>query len=364
MPLDITKPAQMLPLTISAASFGQLPDGSTAQLFTLENRGGIKVCISDFGGIITQILAPDRHGGLADIVLGYDTLADYVADRAFFGATIGRFGNRIANGRFAIDGETHQLAQNDGAHHLHGGPQGFHKTKWDAYTMNLPGAVALVLRHVSPDGDQGYPGQLSATITYQINADNELRVRYHAITDKPTPVNLTQHTYFNLAGQGTILNQELTIHADHYTPIDQTLIPLGMHMPVSGTPFDFRASRTIGERIADVHEQLNHGSGYDHNFVLNSALHAGYRPAARLFDRASGRVLELVTQEPGLQFYSGNFLDDTLSGKGRRYPYRGGLCLEPQHFPDSPNHPTFPDTILRPGKEYRSESIYRFSTDT
>jgi len=361
--LNLSEPVAAPSLRISAAPFGALPDGSTAQLFTLENPGGITVCISDFGGLITQLLAPDRRGKLADVVLGYDTLADYVADRAYFGATIGRFGNRIANGRFVLDGTTHQLAVNDGAHHLHGGPRGFHKVKWDAYTMNLPGAVALVLRHVSADGDQGYPGKLSVTITYQLNADNELRLRYHAIADQPTPVNLTQHTYFNLAGQGTILDQELTIHADSYTPIDRSLIPQGAHLPVPGTAFDFRAPHAIGERIGAADDQLRHGSGYDHNFVLSSAMQAGFRPAARLFDRASGRVLEIRTQEPGLQFYSGNFLDGTLSGKGQRYPYRGGLCLEPQHFPDSPNRPDFPDTILRPGQEYRSESIYRFSTE-
>ncbi len=364
MPLTLSSPVVAPSLQISATPFGSLPDGSAVQLFTLDNPGGVTVCISDFGGVITQILVPDRHGERADVVLGYDTLADYVADRAYFGATIGRFGNRIANGRFTLDGVTHQLAVNDGAHHLHGGPQGLHKVKWDAYTMNLPGAVALVLRHVSADGDQGYPGKLGVTVTYQLNTDNELRVRYHAITDQPTPVNLTQHTYFNLAGQGTVLDQELTIYADCYTPIDRSLIPQGPHLPVSGTAFDFRVPRAIGERIGDPDEQLRHGSGYDHNFVLSSALQAGFRPAARLVDRASGRVLELRTQEPGLQFYSGNFLDGSLSGKRQRYPYRGGLCLEPQHFPDSPNRPDFPDTILRPGREYRSESIYRFSTES
>jgi aldose 1-epimerase len=351
---------------ISAAPFGNLPDGTPAHLFTLENRAGVTVRVTDFGGIITEILTPDKHGDMADIVLGYSNIDAYVADRSYSGGLIGRYGNRIANGRFAIDGVTHQLAINDGAHHLHGGPQGFHKVKWAADAMTLPSAVALVLRYVSADGEQGYPGRLTVTVEYSLNADNELRVRYHAVTDRSTPVNLTQHTYFNLAGQGSILDHELTIHARRYTLVDRTLIPLGEHLPVVDTPFDFRTPRTIGERIAAGHEQLGHGKGYDHNFVLNKAAddgaHAGLRHAARLVDRASGRVLDLHTQEPGLQFYSGNFLDGSVSGKGQCYEHRSGLCLEPQHFPDSPNQPTFPDTVLRPGQEYRSESIYRFST--
>lgn len=346
---------------ISKAPFGQLPDGTPAHLFTLSNSNGITVKITDFGGIITEIHAPDRNGKLADVTLGFDSIDAYVNDSAYFGGLIGRFGNRIANGRFVIDGETCQLSVNDGAHHLHGGQGGFHKVKWDAFTLKLPQAAGLVLRYVSADGEQGYPGRLTVTATYQLTEANELRVRYHAITDKPTPVNMTQHTYFNLAGTGNILGHELTIFGDRYTPVDRTLIPRGTQLPVEVTPFDFRTARAIGAAIDEDHEQIGYGRGYDHNYVLNHSGDNACALAARVCDPASGRVLELFTQEPGLQFYSGNFLDGSLSGKNRRLEYRSGFCLEPQHFPDSPNQASFPNTILRPGEEYRTESIYRFS---
>jgi aldose 1-epimerase len=344
--------------SITSAPFGELSDGRRATLYTLVNAHGVTAKITDFGAIITELHTPDRNGALADIVLGYDTVAAYERDTQYLGALIGRYGNRLRHGRFVLGGRRVQLPCNHGAHHLHGGPAGFHKVLWKARPFQGDGVVGLALHYASPDGDQGYPGRLDTRVLYQLGDDNRLEMHLHAVTDQATPVNLTQHTYFNLAGGGDILGHVLRLDADAYTPVDASLIPTGALAPVAGTPFDFRAPCAIGERIGVAHRQLQHGGGYDHNFVLNPG--AG-GPAARVVDPASGRVLELCTDEPGIQFYSGNFLDGTLSGKGRTLAYRSGFCLEPQHFPDSPNLPAFPNTILVPGEEYTSVSSFTFS---
>ena len=344
---------------ITQAPFGQLPDGTPITRFTLANANGMVAKIIDFGGIITELYAPDRNGKLADVVLGFDTLEPYRGDSPYFGALIGRYGNRIAKGRFLLDGREVRLPANNGNNHLHGGPEGFHKVKWNAAVEG----DSLRLSYRSADGEEGYPGQLDVTVVYQLNDDNELVVRFHAVTDKPTPVNLTQHSYFNLAGEGDILDHELVIDADAFVAIDAESIPTGELTPVTGTPFDFRMPRPIGERIGQPDKQLRHGLGYDHNFVLNKPNGAAMTRAARVLEPVSGRVLELWTEEPGVQFYSGNFLDGSLKGKGHSYEHRTGFCLEPQHFPDSPNQPQFPNVILRPGQVYETESRFRFSVE-
>jgi aldose 1-epimerase len=349
--------------TITSAPFGTLPDGREATLYTLTNSAGMVACVSDFGGVITQLHAPGRDGTMADVVLGFDDVLPYAGDSEYFGALIGRYGNRIANARFTLDGVTHQLDVNNGVNHLHGGTQGFHRVLWQAETFSTPKSAGLILSHVSPDGDMGYPGQLEVTVIYELRNDNELRIAYHAITDQATPVNLTNHAYFNLAGGGDILGHEIMIAASAYTPIDEVQIPLGQLPPVAGTPFDFRSARAIGARIDEDDRQLRNGFGYDHNWVLDKSAPRAMELAARLRDPGSGRVLEVWSQEPGLQFYSGNFLDGRLNGKGRNYGYRSGICVEPQHFPDSPNQPSFPSTILRPGQEYSTVMAYRLSTD-
>jgi aldose 1-epimerase len=342
----------MPPTAITRSAFGRLPDGRDASLFTLRNAGGMAATITDFGGIVTALHAPGRDGEHANVVLGFDTLAPYLADSPYFGALIGRYGNRIAGGRFTLDGEVFQLGVNNGANHLHGGARGFDKVLWDA---RIDGRV-LVLHYVSVDGEQGYPGTLDVTAEYELLDTDELVLRVRATTDRATPVNITQHSYFNLAGEGDILGHALTLHAETFTPIDDGLIPLGTRVPVAGTPFDFRGPRAIGERIGLPDKQLRHGAGYDHNFVLDRDAGAGLQLAARVCEPVSGRVLELFTREPGVQFYSGNFLDGKLG-----FAHRSGFCLEPQHFPDSPNQPGFPNTILRPGAEYTTESRWRFS---
>jgi aldose 1-epimerase len=354
---------------ISQAPFGTLPGGAGVSEFTLANSRGMIVRILDFGGIVRELHVPDREGRYADVVLGFDTLEPYLKDSPYFGALIGRYGNRIAKGRFKLDGETWQLARNDGGNHLHGGAPGFDKVLWAA---SIDGA-SLVLRYRSRDGEQGYPGNLDATVSYSLSEENELVVRFRATTDRPTPVNLTQHSYFNLRGaaadpvedEGDILQYDIVIDADRFLPIDAGSIPLGPLVPVTGTPFDFRQPRPIGERIGQPDKQLRHGSGYDHCWVLNrGAGERGLRRAVRVREPESGRVLELITEEPGVQFYSGNFLDGSLTGKGgRRYVHRSGFCIEPQHFPDSPNQPAYPDTILRPGEVYTSESRFKFSVE-
>lgn len=344
---------------IQQAPFGTLPNGEEVSVFTLTNAAGMTVKIIDLGGIITEIHVPDRDGVFADVALGFDTLEPYLGDSPYFGALIGRYGNRIAGGRFTLDGQEYTLPVNNGKNHLHGGVPGFDRVKWQS---RIEGQE-LVLTYRSPDGEQGYPGTLDATVRYSLDEDNELAVHFHATTDRATPVNLTQHSYFNLAGGGSILEHRIAIDADAFIAIDADLIPFGALAPVDGTPFDFRAARPIGERIAEDDEQLRHGGGYDHCFALNKPLESAMRVAARVVDPQSGRVLELITQEPGVQFYSGNFLDGSLSGKGQTYGHRSGFALEPQHFPDSPNQPAFPNTILRPGEVYETESRFRFSVE-
>lgn len=342
-------------MNITRAPFGRLPDGRDANLFTLANASGMTASISDFGGVITALHVPGHKGESVNVVLGFATLEPYLEDSPYLGALIGRYGNRIAGGRFTLDGTAVQLDVNNGPNHLHGGKRGFDKVLWDAQIAD----DALVLRYVSVDGEGGFPGTLDTTVRYQLLDTNELVMHVHAVTDRATPVNITQHSYFNLAGQGDILGHELTLHADTFTPIDETLIPLGTFVPVAGTPFDFRSSRLIGERIGLPDKQLRNGGGYDHNMVLNRALDDGLVLAARVVEPVSGRVMELFTMEPGVQFYSGNFLDGSLE-----FAQRSGFCLEPQHFPDSPNQPGFPNTILRPGATYTTESRWRFSQAT
>jgi len=346
--------------SVTSAGYGRTADGAGVTEYTLRNGNGVEVRAIDYGAIITSIKAPDRSGALADVVLGFDSLAGYLEQPPYFGAVVGRYGNRIAKGQFTLDGRVYTLAKNNGPNHLHGGVRGFDKVLWQAAPSET-GAVVTFLR-ISPDGEEGYPGVLQARVTYMLTDANELVVEYRATTDKPTPVNLTQHTYFNLAGEGSgdILGHELTIHADRYTPVDATLIPTGELAPVQGTPFDFRKATPIGARINGTHEQLAYGKGYDHNWVLNRIASA-LVPAARLVDPKSGRTLEVATTEPGMQFYSGNFLDGTVRGKGGHvYGRRTGLCLETQHFPDSPNQPAFPSTILRPGGTYWSKTVFTF----
>ncbi len=344
---------------IEQSPFARLPDGAQVNVFTLTNAAGMTVRILDFGGIITGIHVPDRDGVFADVALGFETLEPYRGDSPYFGALIGRYGNRIAAGRFTLDGQAYTLPVNNGNNHLHGGVPGFDRVLWQSRVEN----DELVLQYRSFDGEQGYPGTLDVSVRYRLTQDNEIVVRFEAVTDHATPVNLTQHSYFNLAGGGDILGHEATIEADRFVPIDAGLIPRGSLAPVAGTPFDFRTPVAIGARIDEADEQLRHGSGYDHCFALNQPAPGVMTRAARVRDPKSGRVLELITQEPGVQFYSGNFLDGSLKGKGQTYAHRSGFCLEPQHFPDSPNQPAFPNTILRPGERYATESRFRFSVD-
>ncbi|WP_426055098.1 aldose epimerase family protein [Janthinobacterium sp. PSPC2-1] len=350
-------------VSVTPAPFGILPDGRQVTVFTLTNRQGMQVKVLDFGAIISAIQVPDRDGTVADVVLGFERLEPYLANSAFLGAVIGRYGNRIAEGRFSLDGKDYQLAVNNAPNHLHGGNQGFHQVMWQAAPFTKDGAVGITFTRSSPDGEDGYPGKLDVTLTYELDDDNALSLRYHAVTDQATPINLTNHSYFNLAGQGTILGHEVAIDADRYLPVDAGSIPTGELADVSGTPFDLRQSTVIGDSIALPHEQLRIGRGYDHNFVLNQKADHRLNLAATVREPQSGRVMQVYTQEPGVQFYSGNFLDGSQHGKQGPIPYRGALCLETQHFPDSPNQPHFPNTILRPGKEYRTHTVYRFSAE-
>jgi aldose 1-epimerase len=344
------------------SAFGRTPEGSAVELHTLTNAGGIELRVITYGGIIVSLRIPDRDGRLDDVVLGHDDLAGYLESDAYFGAIIGRYGNRIACGRFTVDGVTHQLVQNNGRNHLHGGARGFDKVVWNAEPFVDESSRGVALRYESVDGEQGYPGSLSARVTYTLGDHNELIIDYEATASRVTPVNLTQHTYWNLGGQAAddVLDHELMIDAETFTPVDDELIPTGALASVAGTPFDFREPRRVGARVDGDDEQLRHAGGYDHNFVLRRS-GAGLSHAARLVEPVTGRVVDVHTTEPGLQFYSGNFLDGSIRGKsGRVYGHRGGLCLETQHFPDSPNQPHFPPTILRPGDTYRSKTVYAF----
>ena len=350
-------------VSVTQAPFGILPDGQQVSVFTLTNRQGMQVKVLDFGAIISAIHVPDRDGTFADVVLGFGHLEPYLANSAFLGAVIGRFGNRIAEGRFTLDGKDFQLAVNNAPNHLHGGNQGFHQVMWQAEPFTKDDAVGVTFTRSSPHGEDGYPGKLDVTLTYELDNDNALSLRYHAVTDQATPINLTNHSYFNLAGQGTILGHEVAINADRYLPVDAGSIPTGELADVTGTPFDLRQSTVIGDSIALPHEQLRIGRGYDHNFVLNQQPGQLLSLAATVREPQSGRVMQVYTQEPGIQFYSGNFLDGSQHGKQGPIPYRGALCLETQHFPDSPNQSHFPNTILRPGEVYQTETVYRFSAE-
>ncbi len=343
--------------------FGQTQDGLPVDLWTLTNKNGVTVSITNYGGIVTALSVPDRTGAFKDVVLGFDALDGYLKGHPYFGAIIGRYGNRIAKGRFTLNGVEYKLAPNNGENHLHGGVRGFDKAVWSAREAPGPDGPALELTYLSKDGEEGYPGNLSVKVVYTLTDNNELRIDYTATTDKDTIVNLTNHSYFNLAGQGEgdILGHEMTIFADKFTPVDAGLIPTGELRSVEGTPFDFRKPVAIGARINDRDQQLEYGGGYDHNFVLSSGGGA-LAPAARVYEPVSGRVMEVLTTEPGVQFYTGNFLDGTITGKGGKvYRRRYGFCLETQHFPDSPNKPEFPSVVLRPGEEYRTTTVYRFS---
>jgi aldose 1-epimerase len=348
------------------APFGRTADGQPVELFTLTNAHRIEVRLTNYGGIITSLKTPDRSGRFDDIVLGYDSLNGYLHNSPYFGAIVGRYGNRIAKGRFTLDGTTYRLAVNNGPNSLHGGIRGFDKVVWTAEPFRTDSTEGVALEYTSADMEEGYPGTLRARVTYTLTDDNRLIVDYQATSDKPTPVNLTQHSYWNLAGDGSrdILAHVLTINADSMTPVDSTLIPTGEISPVAGTPFDFRTPMPIGARIDQrQNTQIRYGGGYDHNFVLNrsGAAADSLVHAAHVAEPSTGRTLDIFTTEPGIQLYSGNFLDGTITGKARHiYKYRYGFALETQHYPDSPNHPNFPSTILSPGQQYKSRTVFAF----
>jgi len=349
---------------IHKQAFGKTATQALVDLYTLTNSQGLEARIMTYGGIVVSLKVPDRNGKLGDVVLGQDTLDGYLKSSSpYFGAIIGRYGNRIAKGRFALGDQQYSLAKNNGENHLHGGITGFSKVVWKAAEASSSEGVGIALTYLSKDGEEGYPGNLSARVVYTLTNKNELKIEYTATTDKETVVNLTNHSYFNLAGSGNILNHELMINADRFTPVDAELIPTGELRSVKDTPMDFTRAKTIGARIDEQDQQLRFGKGYDHNWVLNKA---NDKPAlaARVHEPQSGRILEVYTTEPGVQFYSGNFLDGTIKGKGgQAYQKRAGLCLETQHFPDSPNKPHFPSTVLKPGQVYATTTVYRFSAE-
>ena len=342
-------------------NYGLTPDGETVTSYILTNNQGMKMEVLNYGGIIVSLTAPDREGHYEDVVLGFDSLQPYIQRNPFFGALVGRYGNRIAGGKFSLDGKEYPLVQNNGENHLHGGTIGFDKVVWISQALETPEGPSLKLAYTSVHMEEGYPGELSVRVTYLLSNDNALRVDYVATTDRPTIVNLTQHTYFNLNPNAeTILDHELTLNANHYLPVDEGLIPIGSLNKVTGTPFDFLVAHSVGERIDSDHPQVAIGGGYDHCWVLNG-LEDDLKTAAVLFDPATGREMTVETTEPGVQFYSANFLDGSLYGKGKVYAKRGGLCLETQHFPDSPNRPDYPTTRLDPGQTYRTTTVFKFS---
>ncbi|MFK7776331.1 MAG: aldose epimerase family protein [Saprospiraceae bacterium] len=351
-------------LSFSKTPFGTTPDGDV-DLFSLKNKNGMEVKITNYGGIITSIIVPDKDGKMADVVLGFDNLTQYLAPHPYFGAIVGRYGNRIANGKFKLNNataSTFTLVKNNGEHHLHGGIKGFDKMIWKTKEIRKPDRIGIKMSYTSPDMEEGYPGNLDVVVQYFLTDDNQLIISYEAKTDKKTVCNLTNHSYFNLAGEGngTILNHELTVKANQITPTDEGMIPSGKLQSVEGTPFDFRSATAIGKRIEDENQQLKNGNGYDHNFVLNQRKNE--ESAATLFDPQSGRCMEMFTSEPGVQIYTANWLDNSLIGKsGKSYSKRSAVCLETQHFPNSPNQPNFPSTTLEQNELYSSTTIYKFS---
>jgi aldose 1-epimerase len=343
--------------------WGTDSSGQAVSLYTLTNASGTEAKITDFGGRLVSLKTADRNGKFADIVLGFDDIEGYLKKNPFFGALVGRYANRIANGRFELNGHSYELARNNGPNALHGGLRGFDKVIWESQVVDTGNGLALELSYVSTDGEEGYPGTLKATVNYTLNEKNELAIQYWASTDKDTVLNLTNHSYFDLTGQfaGNILDHQVTIHADRFTPVDSNLIPTGELREVAGTPFDFRNGQRIGARIDEDYDQLKFCSGYDHNFVLNGR---GLREVASVIDPVTGRKLDVLTTQPGVQFYTGNHLDGSVRGKGGvTYNYRFGFCLETQHFPDSPNKPAFPSTVLKPGEQFHETTIFRFSTE-
>ncbi len=349
---------------IKMTTFGTMPDGTTVNLYTLTNRSGMQVSITNYGGRIVSLLVPDRNGKMGDVVLGFDDLAGYLGPNPYFGALIGRYGNRIGNARFTLDGKEYQLAANDGPNSLHGGLVGFDKKVWTAKDLggNHP---SLQLTYVSADGEENYPGRLTTHVVYTLDDSNQLKIDYSATTNKDTVLNLTNHSYFNLSGEGSgdILKTFMVINASHYTPIDEHLIPTGEIASVEGTPLDFRKSTPIGDRINADFEQLKLAKGYDHDFVLDRPEGShGLIVAARAVDHDSGRALEVLTTQPGIQLYTGNFLDGSVHGRGgHAYGFRNAFCLETQHFPDSPNKPDFPTTELKPGQTFHETTVFKFS---
>jgi aldose 1-epimerase len=351
--------------SVQKRAYGSTTDGKAVDEYTLTNANGMEAKIITYGGIISSLRVPDRNGSLGDVVLGYNNLPDYETRNFYFGAAIGRYGNRIGNASFSLDGQPYKLAANNGPNALHGGLKGFDKQVWSA-TVIEGGDPAVELTYLSKDGEEGYPGNLSVTMIYTLTQDNGIRIDYRATTDKTTIVNLTNHSYFNLAGNGagSIYDHILQINADRFTPVDATMIPTGELAPVAGTPLDFRTPKRVGDGIRSSHEQMAMGLGYDHNWVLNRHDNTALELAARVYEASSGRSMEVWTTEPGIQFYSGNFLDATMIGSsGGMYRQGDGFCLETQHYPDSPNKPDFPTTELKPGETYQTSTVYKFGLD-
>jgi aldose 1-epimerase len=349
---------------ITKAPFGTTKDGKAVDIYTLRNANGVEARIMTYGGIVVSMKVPDKKGKFDDVVLGCNTVTEYEKPLPYFGALIGRYGNRIANGKFSLNGQSYTLVTNDGPNALHGGPKGFDKVVWTAKPVDNKLGPSLEMSYISKDGEEGYPGNLTITALYTLTADNALRLEYTAVTDKDTVVNLTQHSYFNLAGEGNgdILKHEVFMPAKSFTPVNSTLIPTGELRPVKGTPFDFTTSTAIGARIGQDDEQLKFGKGYDHNWVIREQ-GGDLTSMALVYEPQSGRTLEVLSTEPGLQFYTGNFLDGTIVGKsGKAYAFRSAFCMEPQHFPDSPNQPKFPTTVLKVGQVYKNVIMYKFST--
>ena len=358
------KAAEMAKPKLKKSDFGKTADGTAVDLYTMTNKNGVEISIMTRGAIVTSVKTPDKAGALGEITLGFDSLDGYLKENPYFGAVVGRYGNRIAKGHFKLNGKDYKLAVNNGANHLHGGLLGFDKAVWTARDASTPEAPAVELTNLSKDGEEGYPGNLTVKVTYSLNDANEVSIAYSATSDKDTVTNITNHSYFNLKGSGTILEHQIMLNASRYTPVDAGLIPTGQLAPVKGTPFDFTTATAIGARIDDAKDQqIKFGLGYDHNWVLDKPTADALTVAAEVYEPTTGRVLQVSTTQPGVQFYTGNFLDGKIIGRGgKAYEKRSGLCLETQHFPDSPNHPTFPTTTLKPGETMTSKTVWKFST--